>query len=43
MVIQLLRTLRQNLEDPVISERMHEALMLINRGVVDAQAELEVG
>jgi superfamily II RNA helicase len=43
MVIQLLRTLRQKLDDPVISDRMHEALLLINRGVVDAQAELEVG
>lgn len=43
MVIQLLRTLRQHLEDPVISERMHEAIQMINRGVVDAQAELEVG
>jgi len=43
MVIQLLRTLRDTLEDPVIGERMHEALTLINRDVVDAQAELEVG
>ncbi len=43
MTIQLLRTLRINLEDPVLAERMHEALLLINRGIVDAQAELEVG
>jgi superfamily II RNA helicase len=43
MTIQLLRTLRNNLEDPVIADRMHEALQLINRDVVDAQAELEVG
>jgi superfamily II RNA helicase len=43
MTIQLLRTLRDRIEDPVISERMHQALSLVNRGVVDAQAELEVG
>ncbi len=43
MIIQLLRTLRQRIDDPVISGRMHEALLLINRDVVDAQAELEVG
>ncbi|MBN1983822.1 MAG: DEAD/DEAH box helicase [Chitinivibrionales bacterium] len=42
MVVQLLRTLRFQLVDPVISERMHEALKLLNRDVVDAQAELEV-
>jgi superfamily II RNA helicase len=41
MTVQLLRTLRDALEDPVLSDRMHEALLLINRGVVDAQAELE--
>ena len=43
MTIQLLRTLRDRIPDPVIAERMHEALVLINRDVVDAQAELEVG
>jgi len=43
MVIQLLRTLRDRIPDPVIAERMHEAMLLINRDVVDAQAELEVG
>lgn len=42
MSIQLMRTLRNKLNDPVISDRMHEALLLINRGIVDAQAELEV-
>jgi superfamily II RNA helicase len=42
MVIQLLRTLRQNIEDPIIKEKMNEAIGLINRGVVDAQAQLEV-
>ncbi|MBD3420715.1 MAG: DEAD/DEAH box helicase [Chitinivibrionales bacterium] len=42
MVVQLLRTLRDKLPDPVMAERMHEALVLVNRDVVDAQAELEV-
>jgi len=42
MSIQLMRTLRNKLVDPVIADRMHEALLLINRGIVDAQAELEV-
>ncbi|MBD3344186.1 MAG: DEAD/DEAH box helicase [Chitinivibrionales bacterium] len=41
MIIQLLRTLRDKLPDPIISDRMHEALELVNRDVVDAQAELE--
>jgi superfamily II RNA helicase len=41
MTIQLLRSLRDTLTDPVIGERMHEALTLINRDVVDAQAQLE--
>ncbi|MBN2037788.1 MAG: DEAD/DEAH box helicase [Chitinispirillaceae bacterium] len=43
MTIQLLRTLRDRVPDPVISERMHQALELVNRDVVDAQAQLEVG
>lgn len=43
MTVQLLRTLRDTLDDPVLSDRMHEALGLINRDVVDAQAELEAG
>ncbi|MDR0307910.1 MAG: DEAD/DEAH box helicase [Chitinispirillales bacterium] len=43
MTIQLLRTLRDRIPDPEISDRMHQALLLINRGVVDAQAQLEVG
>jgi superfamily II RNA helicase len=43
MTIQLLRTLRDRIPDPVVADRMHEALLLINRDVIDAQAELEVG
>jgi superfamily II RNA helicase len=43
MTVQLLRTLRDKIPDPFISDRMHEALQLINRDVVDAQAELSVG
>ncbi|MDR2579133.1 MAG: hypothetical protein LBC70_10070, partial [Chitinispirillales bacterium] len=43
MTIQLLRTLRDRIPDPEISDRMDKALDLINRDVVDAQAQLEVG
>ena len=43
MTVQLLRTLRDAISDPFIADRMHESLLLINREVVDAQAELEVG
>jgi superfamily II RNA helicase len=43
MTIQLLRTLRDRVPDPLIAERMHQALELINRDVVDAQVEMEVG
>ncbi len=42
MTVQLLRTLRDTIPDPFIADRMHESLTLINRDVVDAQAELEV-
>ena len=42
MSIQLMRTLRDQLEDTLIADRMHEALELVNRSIVDAQAELEV-
>ena len=42
MTVQLLRTLRDSVPDPYIADRMHEAFRLINRDVVDAQAELEV-
>jgi len=43
MTIQLMRTLRDRIPDPEICGRMHQALLLVNRGVVDAQAQLEVG
>ncbi len=43
MVVQLLRTLRDRIPDPEISDKMHQALVLVNRDVVDAQAQLEVG
>jgi len=42
MSVQLLRTLRDTIPDPYIADRMHESLVLVNRDVVDAQAELEV-
>jgi superfamily II RNA helicase len=43
MTIQLLRTLRDAIDDPVISDRLHDSLLLLNRDVVDAQAEMEAG
>lgn len=43
MTIQLLRTLRDRIPDTFLSDRFHEALVLVNRDVVDAQAQLEVG
>lgn len=42
MTVQLMRTLRDRLPDYYIGDRMHEAVELVNRDVVDAQAELEV-
>jgi superfamily II RNA helicase len=42
MTIQLLRTLRDRIPDEFIADRFHEAMELINRDVVDAQAQLEV-
>ncbi|MBN1308160.1 MAG: hypothetical protein JXA18_09610, partial [Chitinispirillaceae bacterium] len=42
MTIQLLRTLRDRVPDDFIADRFHEAMLLVNRGVVDAQAQLEV-
>ncbi len=43
MTIQLLRTLRDRIPDTYLADRFHEALVMINRDVVDAQAQLEVG
>jgi superfamily II RNA helicase len=42
MTIQLLRTLRDRIPDTFLADRFHEALVMINRDVVDAQAQLEV-
>jgi superfamily II RNA helicase len=42
MVVQLLRTLRDKIPDTFLADRFHQALVLINRDVVDAQAQLEV-
>jgi superfamily II RNA helicase len=43
MTVQILRTLRDAIPDQLIADRMHEAVGLVNRDVVDAQAELQVG
>lgn len=42
MTIQLIRTLKNQIEDPELIEKLERALELINRDVVDAQAQLEV-
>lgn len=42
MTVQLLRTLRDTIPDPFMADRLHDSLLLVNRDVVDAQAELEV-
>lgn len=42
MTIQLIRTLKNQTQDPYLIEKLEDALNLINRDVVDAQAELEV-
>lgn len=42
MTIQLLKTIKNNIDDPIIKEKLRDAILLINRGVVDAQAELEI-
>ncbi|MDO5576908.1 MAG: DEAD/DEAH box helicase [Fibrobacter sp.] len=43
ITVQLLRTLRDKIPDTFLADRFHDALMKINRDVVDAQAQLEVG
>jgi superfamily II RNA helicase len=43
MTVQLLRTLRDALPDPELADRMRAAVELVNRDVVDAQAQLQVG
>lgn len=43
ITVQLLRTLRDKIPDTFLADRFHDALLLINRDVVDAQAQLEVG
>ncbi|ERP39130.1 DEAD/DEAH box helicase [Chitinivibrio alkaliphilus] len=42
MVVQLIRAIKANIEDPVTIEKLAECRLLINRGVVDAEAELKV-
>ncbi|MGM0444192.1 MAG: DEAD/DEAH box helicase [Fibrobacterota bacterium] len=42
MIVQLIRAIKTNIDDPVTIEKLNEARALINRGVVDAEAELAV-
>lgn len=42
MIIQLLRTIKFTIDDPVVIEKMTAAIRLLNRDAVDAEAELAV-
>lgn len=42
MTIQLLRSIKQNIDDPVTIEKFNKAMDLINRDAVDAEAELKI-
>jgi superfamily II RNA helicase len=43
MIIQLLRTIKMQIDDPVTIENLNSAIRLLNRGAVDAEAELGAG
>ena len=42
MIVQLIKTIKSQIEDPVTIENLNSAMRLINRGAVDAEAELGV-
>jgi superfamily II RNA helicase len=42
MIVQLIRTIKANIDDPVTIEKFKIAMDLINRGAVDAEAELKI-
>jgi superfamily II RNA helicase len=42
MIVQLIRAIKVNIDDPVTIEKLDECRQLVNRGVVDAEAELKV-
>ncbi len=42
MTLQLLRSIKQNIEDPVTIEKLNSAMDMINRDAVDAEAELKI-
>jgi superfamily II RNA helicase len=42
MIVQLLKTIKAQIDDPVTIENLNAAMRLINRGAVDAEAELGV-
>ena len=42
MIVQLLRTIKMSIDDPVTIENLNAAVRLINRDAVDAEAELGI-
>ena len=42
MIVQLIKTLSQNIDDPVTIEKLRDARRLMNRDAVDAEAELAI-
>ncbi len=42
MVLQLLRSIKLSIDDPVTIEKLNSAMKLINRDAVDAEAELRI-
>lgn len=42
MIVQLLRTIKMSIDDPVTVENLNAAMRLLNRDAVDAEAELGV-
>ncbi|MCL2845152.1 MAG: DEAD/DEAH box helicase [Chitinivibrionia bacterium] len=42
MIVQLIKVIKLHIEDPVTIENLNSAMRLINRGAVDAEAELGV-
>jgi len=42
MIVQLLKTIKMSIDDPVTIENLNTAMKILNRDAVDAEAELGV-
>lgn len=42
MTLQLIRSIKTSIEDPVTIEKLNKAFDMVNRGAVDAEAELKI-